>query len=283
MNILQPTEPGVFERLIERAADLEARALIDAVMQWPAPRRAGVVLVYSHHAHLVEALGRGEYEDAYQYAASISPPGVLLPVGEPAAWVTLDLVEAAVRTGRTAEATAHVNAMCEANVAGISTRLGLLAGAAAALAAPDEHAMRLFAEALAIPGIGRWAFDVARVQLLFGEHLRRARATTESRVHLAAALDTFCSIGARPWSNRAATELRAAGHATSRADDSDSSTLTAQELEIAKLAATGLTNKKIAARLYLSHRTVGAHLYRIFPKLGITSRAALRDALAMAS
>jgi len=55
--------------------------------------------------------------------------------------------------------------------------------------------------------------------------------------------------------------------------------LTPQELEIARMAASGLTNKQIGARLYLSHRTVGAHLYQMFPKLGITTRAALRDAL----
>ena len=55
--------------------------------------------------------------------------------------------------------------------------------------------------------------------------------------------------------------------------------LTPQQLEIAQLAAEGLTNKEIGERLFLSHRTVGTHLYQLFPKLGITSRAALRDAL----
>ena len=81
---------------------------------------------------------------------------------------------------------------------------------------------------------------------------------------------------------RTATELRAAGQGAPR-EDSDPTTLTAQERTIALLAAAGLTNKQIAARLYLSHRTVGAHLYRVFPKLGITSRAALRDALGAAA
>jgi DNA-binding NarL/FixJ family response regulator len=118
------------------------------------------------------------------------------------------------------------------------------------------------------------------VQLLYGERLRRARATKESRPHLAAALETFERLGARPWASRAASELRATGQAQARADHRDRDSLTPQERQIAMLAAAGLTNKEIGQRLFMSHRTVGAHLYQIFPKLGITTRAALRDALA---
>ena len=76
-----------------------------------------------------------------------------------------------------------------------------------------------------------------------------------------------------------AMELRATGQTRPRVAPHDREALTPQELEIALLAATGLSNKQIGNRLFLSHRTVGAHLYRVFPKLGITSRAALRDAL----
>ncbi|MEU8614898.1 helix-turn-helix transcriptional regulator, partial [Actinoplanes sp. NPDC048791] len=71
----------------------------------------------------------------------------------------------------------------------------------------------------------------------------------------------------------------AAGHRPARPPEGELSALTAQERQIAQLAASGLSNKQIAERLYLSHRTIGAHLYRIFPKLGVTSRAGLRDAL----
>ena len=81
---------------------------------------------------------------------------------------------------------------------------------------------------------------------------------------------------------RAAGELRAAGLPVSHPDRPSAPSLTPQELEIAALAASGLTNKQIAGRLYLSHRTVSARLYQLFPKLGVTSRAALRDALAAA-
>ena len=124
----------------------------------------------------------------------------------------------------------------------------------------------------------RWPFELARVELAYGERLRRDRATMASRRHLAAALDTFESLGARPWAARAVGELRVTG--LTRPSIRGPAPLTAQEREIALLAATGLSNKQIGERLFLSHRTIGAHLYRIFPKLGITSRAALRDALA---
>ena len=104
--------------------------------------------------------------------------------------------------------------------------------------------------------------------------------TTEAREQLALAQQAFEQLGAAPWATRAAAELRAGGHVTPAATKGAPGSLTAQEREIAMLAATGLTNKQIAERLFLSHRTVSTHLYQMFPKLGITSRAALRDALA---
>src|SRR5262249_48992818 len=134
-------------------------------------------------------------------------------------------------------------------------------------------------DALAVPGAARWPFDYARVQLAYGEHLRRSRALTEARAQLAAALETFECLGAVPWASRAAGELRATGQTKPHARELAPDPLTPQEREIAALAAAGLSNKQIAQRLYLSPKTVGNHLFRIFPKLGITSRAALRDAL----
>ena len=86
-------------------------------------------------------------------------------------------------------------------------------------------------------------------------------------------------MGARPWLVRTQQEMRANGFPIARDTLSSPVPLTPQELEIAHLAASGMTNRQIAERLYLSHRTVGAHLYRIFPKLGVSSRAGLRDAL----
>ncbi|MEU1639970.1 LuxR C-terminal-related transcriptional regulator [Nonomuraea sp. NPDC005701] len=120
---------------------------------------------------------------------------------------------------------------------------------------------------------------MARIQLTYGSHLRRAKRTTDARHHLAQAAHVFQRLQATPWADRAERELRATGITVSTAA-TGLTALTPQQLQIAQLAAAGLTNKQIAARLFLSPRTVSTHLYQVFPKLGITSRAALRDALA---
>jgi DNA-binding NarL/FixJ family response regulator len=194
--------------------------------------------------------------------------------------VIIDLVEAAMRTNRVAEAEAHVEALKRARVAEISPRLGIIMQAATAMtAAADDVKQAGFEAVLAIPDISRWPFEQARILLAFGEYLRRARATGEARIHLGGALEGFRVLGARPWADKAASELRAAGAGVARLP-TDVVTLTPQQLEIAQLAAQGLTNKQIGERLFLSHRTVATHLYQLYPKLGITSRAALSDALA---
>jgi DNA-binding CsgD family transcriptional regulator len=145
------------------------------------------------------------------------------------------------------------------------------------MVASDDEAPGLFGEALALPGILEWPFELAGVQLAYGERLRRLRRTRDARSQLAAARDGFERLGAASWARRAATELGATAATRQRVNGGTS--LTLQEREVALLAATGMTNREIAARLYVSPRTVSAHLYRIFPKLGIASRAALRDAL----
>jgi DNA-binding CsgD family transcriptional regulator len=260
-----------------RGDDASVRSLTDEVTPWAAPRGVLVVQQYFSHAKALAALGRGAFDEAYRETASISPTGTLPPLRAPALWVVLDLVEAAARSGRTAEAAAHAAAVSGSRVQDISGRLALLAGAAEGLAADRDKAAACFERALQSPGAIRWPFDLARVQLLYGEHLRRMRAYAQARTHLEAALDAFQRMGAVPWIRRAAGELRVTGAPGRRGRLTG--VLTSQEHEIARLAATGMTNKQIAERLFLSDRTVSAHLYRVFPKLGITSRAALRDAL----
>ena len=148
---------------------------------------------------------------------------------------------------------------------------------ARALLAPDDDADRLFAAALAAD-LGHWPFARARVQLSHGAWLRRQRRAAESRAPLRAARDTFDALGTPAWGERARQELRASGE-TSRPRTAEArDQLSPQELLIAQLAAEGLTNREIGGRLYLSHRTVGTHLHRIFPKLG-SSRAALAAAI----
>jgi DNA-binding CsgD family transcriptional regulator len=256
-----------------------AQALADETIGWAAPRGVQLLRSRARYAHVLAALAQSDFEAAYHHAIKITPAGQLKSCEPHALWVMVDLVEAALRTGRAGEAAAHVRAMREAGIARISSRLALLSSAAAAMIAPDEEVTGLFDQALATRDAERWPFDMARVQLLYGERLRRTREMTQARVHLAAALETFRRLGAMTWAERAAMELRATGRTRQRGEHHDYEALTPQELEIAMLAATGLSNKQIGNRLYLSHRTVGAHLYRIFPKLGITSRAALRDAL----
>jgi DNA-binding CsgD family transcriptional regulator len=264
-----------------------AQALADEIVQWAVPRGAGLAEAHARHVRVLIALGRGDFEDAYRHASAISPPGVLASHAPLALWVAMDLVEAAVRIGRHAEAAAHLTAVRGANIAALSPRLALLATASEAIAGPDDLALGLFEGAVAVPGADRFPFDLGRVRLCYGERLRRARATTGARGQLTAALEIFERLRARPWAARALGELRAAGQLDPRFDSRvdpragqrGRDSLTPQELEIAKLAAAGLSNKQIGQRLFLSHRTIGAHLYQIFPKLGVTSRAALRDAL----
>jgi DNA-binding CsgD family transcriptional regulator len=123
--------------------------------------------------------------------------------------------------------------------------------------------------------VGSWPFERSRMQLLLGSRLRRRKRIQEARELLRAAQAGFDNLGASLWAERAREELRAAG-VTSRAQAPTLwSSLSAQELQVARMVAEGLSNRQIAERLCLSHRTVASHLYRIFPKLGITSRAQL--------
>ncbi|WP_380285921.1 AAA family ATPase [Kitasatospora purpeofusca] len=187
-----------------------------------------------------------------------------------------DLVEAAVRLGEPDRA------------AGPYERFARWAGAAGtpwaealrlrcqALLGPDELAESAYRAALDLHEGTHRPFERARTALLYGEWLRRERRRTDARPHLSAALETFERLGAAPWADRARTELTATGTVAAPAAPAGALTvLTPQELQIARLAAQGLTNRDIAAQLFLSPRTVGHHLYKAYPKLGIASRAEL--------
>ncbi|MFD0575936.1 LuxR C-terminal-related transcriptional regulator [Dactylosporangium darangshiense] len=255
-----------------------ARALSDEVSRWAAPRGLGNTQAFAWYARALTALGQGDYEEAYLQATRLNRDGAFAP-SMISSWTVMDFVEAAVRTGRIEEARAHVAAAQRAGTADMSPRRAMSSLGAAALAAPDDRAGPLFEAALSMPDADRWPFEQARIQLAYGQWLRRTRDTARARLHLRAALETLDRLGARPWAVRAHNELRAAGVAEAVSPDSRAVALTTQERRIATLAAGGLTNKQIGQKLYLSHRTVSGHLHRIFPKLGITSRAALRDAL----
>jgi DNA-binding CsgD family transcriptional regulator/tetratricopeptide (TPR) repeat protein len=263
-----------------RGDTANTRAITDEMIRWAVPRRALAMRTYALHARALDAIGRADFESAYRDASDISPAGTIASHVPHAMWMVLDLVEAATRTGRSDEAAAHAAAAKETGLPAISSRLALItAGATATATTDDTDAIALYEQALVMPDAEQWPFDLARIQLLYGERLRRVRSTTRSRQMLRVAHDAFRRLGAQPWSQRAGNELRATGLTIDTTGLRRPASLTSQQLEIALLAAEGLTNKEIGERLFLSHRTVGTHLYQIFPKLGITSRAALRDAL----
>lgn len=140
--------------------------------------------------------------------------------------------------------------------------------------APDDAAEPLYNAALA-SHLRHHPFDHARLQLAYGAWLRRQRRVSESRGPLRGARQVFDALACVPWGERARQELRASGEQSRPRIPGARDQLSPQELQIAQLAADGLTNREIGQKLYLSHRTVGSHLYRIFPKLDITSRAQL--------
>jgi DNA-binding CsgD family transcriptional regulator len=255
-------------------------ALLKSMTAWAAPRGVGLMRQVAAHVGALAAASRGDFEAAYQSSVAVIPSGTFPSHTLMANWLVFDLVEAAVRTGRQAEAESIIARLCELNLAAVSARMALLVTGAAALVAPDEQAMDLFDEALATPGSASFAFSRARDELAYGERLRRSRRPSDSRVHLQRALDAFERLRATPWLERTAHELQASGATRVRAAAYERDRLTTQELAVAQLAASGLTNKEIGERLFLSPRTVGGHLHRAFRKLGIATRAALRDALA---
>ncbi|MFI6058317.1 AAA family ATPase [Streptomyces sp. NPDC051286] len=269
-----------FNQVLLHGARGEAEAgnaLAEEMVRWATRRGVGAAAAFAHQAHALVCMGSGDYEAAYTHATALAPAGTLAPYAPMTLWGIFDLVEAAMRTGRRQEALAHLQTLRELKIDQLSDRYAMIVAGAAGLVAKDEQAIVHFRDALAVPGADRWVFEAARIRLALGERLRRIAARSEAREPLTTALKSFTRLGAKPWVERAAKELRAAGQATGPV--TNRVPLTPQELEIAQLAATGMTNKQIGERLYLSHRTVGAHLYQVFPKLGITTRTALHNAL----
>jgi DNA-binding CsgD family transcriptional regulator len=194
---------------------------------------------------------------------------------DPVALRTLpDKIEAAVRAGRLAEARSALP-LYEALAAYSADRsFGPRLAACRALLADGDEATEHFEAALRL-GEDAHPLDLARIQLLYGEHLRRGRRRTDARIHLRASVEGFERLGAEPWAERARSELRASGETARKRDPSTLSQLTPQELQVAHLVADGLSNKEVAAQLFLSPRTIDAHLRSVFAKLGITSRTQL--------
>ena len=239
----------------------------------------GPLLATAHLARAAAALGDGRHEAAFL---------ALWPVFDEKnvafhrfmRWASvLDLVEAAAGSGQLERVTPVV-AELEA-IARRSKPPILVAGLSSArpLIAPDVAAGDLYESALS-QDLSGTPFLRARALYSYGRWLRRQRRTADARTPLRNSIASFDTLGATRWSGRARDELRATGESVGRRRPPDArERLTAQELQIALLAAKGLSNREIAERLFVSHRTIGSHLYHIFPKLGITARMQLRDAL----
>ncbi|MFI6317633.1 AAA family ATPase [Nonomuraea sp. NPDC050556] len=236
------------------------------------------VAVLHQHARGVIALCAGRYDDAFAHLWRLFEPGDVAHHPIWRQWVISELAEAAVAAGRQEAA---MRAMAELEQVAARTPSPLLhvgLRLARALLADDAHAETLYQDALGAD-LSSWPTARARLLLAYGMWLRRQRRIQEARVPLRSARDTFDVLGLLAWGEKARQELRAAGEASDLRVPPAAERLTAQELHIVRLAASGLSNREIGQQLYLSHRTVSTHLYRAFPKLGITSRAQLRDAL----
>jgi DNA-binding CsgD family transcriptional regulator len=263
---LRGTEPDIESVLAE-----PERALL--------AMKGGPLLATAHLARGAAAIGDGRHGDAFQ---------LLWPVFDETdsafhrfmRWpALLDLVEAAAGSGQT-----HRLKDVISDLEAISKRseppiLRLNLACAMPLLAADDQAEPLFTAALA-QDLAAYPFLRARTLFSLGRWLRRRRRSAESRSPLRESVALFDALGAAAWSRRARQELRATGEKVGRRAPDLRDRLTAQELQIAQLAAEGLSNRQIAERLFLSPRTIGGHLYRIFPKLEITSRAQLRDSFA---
>jgi DNA-binding CsgD family transcriptional regulator len=227
--------------------------------------RGHAALAYGRHAEAARTLGR-IYDDRDQLGTAFQR---LVAIG--------DFAEAAARSGGAEAARDALADLSRALPAALREGRPEIAYAETLLTddwcAEDGFRAVLDRAAQLSP------FMRARVRLSFGTFLRRQRRVVDSREPLESAAAGFEALGATPWAQRARQELRATGVNCKRGSTSRLE-LTPQETLIAQMAASGLSNQQIGQRLYLSPRTIGAHLYRVFPKLGVASRGELHHALA---
>jgi DNA-binding CsgD family transcriptional regulator len=242
----------------------------------------GATLDYAGSALGLLELGRGRPADA---VAQLEP---VVRLDSEEGWCdaavppyhTPDLIEALVRTDRAGEAVA----LADRFSAGAERTGRAQARAAAArcrgLLAPAGAFEHHFEAALELAEPVGSPFERGRTLLLYGERLRREGRRVESRGQLRAALAAFEQVEAGPWTERAATELRATGQTLSRRSQASGEELTPHELQVALVVAQGASNREAATKLFLSAKTVEFHLGRIYRKLGVTSRLQLARHLA---
>lgn len=250
-----------------------AMRLIGGAQRDAAARGEGRVIALTAYATAVLHNGMGRYQvalQALQNACRHEDLGIH-------AWNLVELVESAARADETAVAKSALEEL-EERTAAAGTDWALGVGARSrALLSTGRHAQDHFDEALARLQRTRVAVHLARTHLLYGEWLRRENRRTDARHQLRQAFAMFTDFGAAAFADRARRELLATGEKHRKRPASSGDELTAQEEQIAELAAAGLTNGEIAAQMFISAHTVEWHLRKVFTKLGITSRRQLRD------
>ncbi|MFI6296544.1 ATP-binding protein [Nonomuraea sp. NPDC050790] len=248
-----------------------AAALFDAVTRVGEGRALGG----RHYVHAVQYNGVGRYQDALAIAELACEHDDLGHTG----FSLVELVEAAAHSNAPEAATSAIGRLEErATASGTNWALGLLARSKALLA-DGQAADLLYREAIDHLQRSRVAVHLARTHLVYGEWLRRERRRVDAREHLRIAYEMLQGFGARAFAERARRELQATGETVRKRAAGTPDQLTPQERQIAGLARTGLSNPEIAARLFLSPRTVEYHLGKVFNKLAITSRHQLAQAL----
>lgn len=251
----------------------------DSATRWALHHGAPLVARAADQARSALDVAMGRFEEAYARSAT-RPPTVGRRIEHTYGPVELlDAVESAVRLRMGDHGRALVRAAERALHEGRSPRQAMIVTASRAVLDDGGDARVLFEAALALVDDDEAPYETARVRLAYGEWLRRNTHSLEARTQFRAAASTFESLGAGLWTARAQSELRVAGGSGTGPVAVVAVELSEQERRVASLAAAGLTNKQIANRLFLSPRTVSGHLYRLFPKLGVTTRAGLRDAL----
>jgi DNA-binding CsgD family transcriptional regulator len=222
----------------------------------------------THWAQATRAANEGDYLGALDHLDHLLTPAVVR-------MVVVERITAAVRAGDPERARTW---LAEFSPFADATRWPWAITAenhARALLADTASAPDFYRAALARGVEGSRPYDRARTHLAYGELLRRSQHRTQARPHLRAALATFEDLRAEPFIARATTELRASGETARKRNPSTALTLTPMERQTAQLAAQGLSNKDIAAQLWISPRTVAFHLRNVFTKSGITSRGEL--------
>jgi DNA-binding CsgD family transcriptional regulator len=260
---------GALQHAALRGQEAVVTDLIDTCRREATARNEGVGLLAAGWAGAVLYNGLGRYEEARAAAQPATEhsrePGV-------ASWSLSELVEAAMRTGQVELARDAQRRLSElVTPAGSDWGLGIGARAQA-LTTEGEEADAPYREAIERLGRTSARTELARAHLLYGEWLRRRRRRIDAREHLRTAHALFAEMGMEAFLQRAARELRATGEIIRKSVVEAGDGLTPQEAQIARLAREGLSNPEIAARLFISPRTVEYHLRKVFAKFGITSR-----------